>query len=147
MSYHHMDSTCHALFWCAGIKKNWKDTSYYQIIKQVCNMDIVDVFMRMQGELCREELEHFAMRTWAVWHDRLQVIHSNNQRNSGSEVSRCITLLQEYQSAVNSTKTGAGSTKTNSKTRWTKPPENRLKMNVDAAVNWDTNSFAVGGVV
>lgn len=87
------------------------------------------------------------MCSWAVWHDRMKILHSDNKIFNGSGVSWCFSLLQDYKDAVKLIKQGDGSRKSESENRWTRPPENRLKMNVDVAVNWETNSLAIGGVV
>lgn len=63
LCYNKEDTTGHALFWCHGTKKCWKDTVYHPLLKKVCNMDIRDIFVWMEKELSRGDFEQFVMRT------------------------------------------------------------------------------------
>lgn len=102
----HTDRTIHALFWCDESQKKWKGTIFKPILKQARSMDIMDVFDWMKKELCRDDFEYFAMCSWAVWHDRMKALHSENQLLTGSGMSWCLSLLQEYKDADKAIKIG-----------------------------------------
>ncbi|XP_075481264.1 uncharacterized protein LOC142521977 [Primulina tabacum] len=96
----------------------------------------------MKDKLSRMDFELFAINTYAMWRERLNLVHNQgtlgkrfNVNWSDEEAQRLRLLNGKIDKAGNSPKT------------WTAPQINELRMNVDAAYNVNLNSFAVGGVV
>lgn len=108
---------------------------------------MVEIFLWMKSQLSREDFELFAIRTWAVWHDKMRILHSNNQKHESIEVDWCTSLLQNYKNVMQLATIRDDRRLITSHSRWTRPETNCFIMNVDAAVNWESNNFSVGGVV
>lgn len=77
----------------------------------------------------------------------MRITHSKNHNGNRIEVNWSSSLLQDYQNVIQSTHTGAGNRNTTTLSRSTTTQLFHLTMNVDAAVNWAANSYAIGGVV
>lgn len=86
------DFTCHALFWCRAMKSCWKSTLFKAFLKQVKHLDIIDVFLWMKA-LSRKDLDNFTMRTWAVWKERMGILHNKDRICEGTETNWSISLL------------------------------------------------------
>ncbi|XP_073137107.1 uncharacterized protein [Henckelia pumila] len=70
-------------------------------------------------ELDRSDFELFVMREWAVWNQRLKMVHGS----SSATITNNVHI------------------------KWMPPPRGKLRMDVDAAFNVDLNLYAIGGVV
>ncbi|XP_073137264.1 uncharacterized protein [Henckelia pumila] len=140
-------STCHALFWFHEAMICWKGTMFLPFLKTVKNLGIIDVFIWMEKMLCRKDLEKFAMRTWAIWKERMRISLGPDHLHANISVEWSGTMLSEFHRARESVLICSKEHTSMPQARWSKPPSNQLHLDVDAALNTHTNNYAVGGVV
>ncbi|XP_073014553.1 uncharacterized protein [Primulina eburnea] len=111
-------------------------------------MEVFDIVLWMESKLTRKDFEFFATRAYAVWRERLRVVHNNDAKKKGINVEWCETMLCGFQEArlslLNSSASRAHSSSPN---QWIAPPINHLRLDVDAAYNVNSNQYAIGGVV
>ncbi|XP_073137815.1 uncharacterized protein [Henckelia pumila] len=113
----------------------------------VCHLDVLDLFLWFKQKLKKNDFEVFVMRTWATWNERLRLIHKNDSGTKGILSDWGEKLLQEFQSARTALDVGFAKSNCSSPETWAAPSENNLQMNVDAAYNENTSSFAIGRVI
>ncbi|XP_073041762.1 uncharacterized protein [Primulina eburnea] len=101
----------------------------------------------MKEKLSKLEFEMFAMRTWATWSERLSLTHKKKERSDGINADWSEILLHDFQHARLALSFTREPTKCNSPKVWVAPPEDKLRLDVDAAYNADSNNYAIGGVV
>ncbi|XP_073015691.1 uncharacterized protein [Primulina eburnea] len=142
-----MDSTSHALFSCRAVKACWKETIFWRFLKQVRHMEVLDIAQWMKEKLTRMEFEFFAIRAYAIWSERLKKVHDSDSRNVVANVDWCEPLLRDFQEARKLLTYSRSLEPTNSPKTWIAPPLNHLRLDVDAAYNETSGSFAIGGVV
>ncbi|XP_075515861.1 uncharacterized protein LOC142550670 [Primulina tabacum] len=110
-------------------------------------MDFLDTFIRMKAVLRKKDMKVFAMRTWAVWHDKLRILHEKVPGCAQLDVEWSASLLKDFKEARESLITAPAPKPLPQLERWTRPPVNTLKLEVDAAVNFDTGGYSIGGIV
>ncbi|XP_075473411.1 uncharacterized protein LOC142504428 [Primulina tabacum] len=133
-------SNTHAKSW-------WKFVWSLSVPPKVKDMDFLDTFIRMKSVLRKEDMEVFAMRTWAVWHDRLRILHEKVPGCAQFDVEWSASLLKDFKEARESLITVHAPKPLPQLERWTRPPVNTLKLDVDATVNFDTGGYSIGGIV
>ncbi|XP_073275489.1 uncharacterized protein [Primulina huaijiensis] len=102
----------------------------------------------MKEKLGKLEFALFAMRTYAVWSERLKIVHKQKSTMKVLNVDWSEASLHEFQSAQSShLKTTCPPTTPPSPCSWIAPPFNQLCLDVDAAYKETFNQFAIDGVV
>lgn len=78
------------------IKRCWKETDFWVLLKQVRLLDVFDVFIWMKDRLNREEFEYFAVRSFATWSERLELVHNSEKRSQGvnADWSTCSLVVR-----------------------------------------------------
>ncbi|XP_073280672.1 uncharacterized protein [Primulina huaijiensis] len=142
-----MDSTCHALFFCAAIKHLWKNTLFAPVLRggsQTCTLELC---LWLKEQLSKSDFENFASHTWAVWREKQNFLHSDKKKPLAADVSWSSTLLSDFRKSRIKEKIADLPLKGNQEKIWTRPRHCSLKLNVDAAVNGESHKFSIGGVV
>ncbi|XP_073298446.1 uncharacterized protein [Primulina huaijiensis] len=139
------DSTCHSLFFCELIKRLWKDTEYYQVMKVAKEACTMDFCWWMSEQLSRGEFEKFAIQTWAIWKEKLDIFHGNDRPLNELNITWSRAFLSEFQDDRLADRTTTK--KHSSVKKWKKPEKTDLKLNVDACVNENLNRYSVSGVL
>ncbi|XP_073042029.1 uncharacterized protein [Primulina eburnea] len=147
LCHHHMDSTCHALFWCPIVKRCWKNTVFMVTLKQMHFSELIEIFLRMKDVLIKPDFETFVMRTWAIWQARTRLLHNEGLKSDRVDVEWSESLLRDYQSAQESLNVAPQRSLEPSLARWQRPMEDQRRMEVDAAVNEATDNYSIGGIV
>ncbi|XP_075492475.1 uncharacterized protein LOC142530527 [Primulina tabacum] len=147
LCHHHMDSTCHALFWCPVAKRSWKDSVFMTTLKLLHYSDFIEIFLRMKDVLTKTDFETFVMRTWAVWQARTRLIHDRGLRSDRLEVDWSESLLRDYQSAQESLIPGHKRSLASPLARWKRPQVDQRRLEVDAALNEATGNYSIGGTM
>ncbi|XP_073153943.1 uncharacterized protein [Henckelia pumila] len=101
----------------------------------------------MKKVLSLKEFEDFAIRTWAVWKERMKLCHGNCKKLNIMDVEWSGLLLSEYQAARVSLMINKSDECATSSVRWSKPMINHLRLDVDAVFQEHTNNYSVGGVL
>ncbi|XP_073049019.1 uncharacterized protein [Primulina eburnea] len=99
----------------------------------------------MIEQLTRGEFEKISIQTWAVWKEKLDILHGNDMLLNELNITWSRAFLSEFQDARLADRT---TTKKQSLVKkWKKPEKTALKLNVDACVNENLNRYSVGGVL
>ncbi|XP_073309959.1 uncharacterized protein [Primulina huaijiensis] len=122
-----------------------QDTEYYQVMKVAKEACTMDFCWWMSEQLSRGEFEKFARQAWAVWKEKLDIMHGNERLLHEVNITWSRAFLSEFQDARLADKTTPK--KQPSAKTWQKPVNNALKLNVDACVNENLNRYSVGGVL
>ncbi|XP_073153466.1 uncharacterized protein [Henckelia pumila] len=130
--------------WIPDRNSNLRD---FSLLKSVRHLQILDVFLWLMEKLEIHEFEFFAIRTWACWSERNRIIHKHKQDGSGISVDWCVPLLQEFHNARRAVQITPPSSSLSALTHWYAPPPYCLRLDIDATVNYKSNSFAIGGVI
>ncbi|XP_073051687.1 uncharacterized protein [Primulina eburnea] len=141
------DTTEHALFWCPLIKSCWKGTIFKSLLQRAHKANIVDIFLWMKEQVNHEEFESFAIRTWAVWHERLQLLHKNKRNFTSADTDWSIHLLNAYKEARKAIGIAPSQSLHSKSRRWKNPETNQFRLETDAAYNANLNRFSVGGAI
>ncbi|XP_073025234.1 uncharacterized protein [Primulina eburnea] len=143
-----LDTTSHALFACPIFKPCWKYSGYWLFLKGVRFLDVFDIFIGMKENLGKLEFEFFAMRTYAIWSERLKIVHKQKSTIKLLNVDWSEVLLHEFQSGQSShLKITCPPTASPFTLLLDSPPFNQLCLDVDAAYKETSNQFAIGRVV
>ncbi|XP_075524463.1 uncharacterized protein LOC142556843 [Primulina tabacum] len=141
------DSTVHALFTCTIIKRCWKGTYYWPILKVSCHLDVIDISLWMKEKLSFHEFETFVMRAWAIWSERLRITHNHRDCHSDINIEWCESLLQDFQEARRALRISLARNPVRAPTAWMAPPMHSFRMDVDACYNEHTHRYSIGGVI
>ncbi|XP_073014526.1 uncharacterized protein [Primulina eburnea] len=141
------DSTCHALFFCAAIKHLWKNTSFAIVLRRAARSCTMDLCLWLKEQFPKPAFEEFAILTWAVWREKQNFLHSDKKNPSATTVSWSSAVLPDFRKARVKEKIIIAAPRVNLEKIWTPPSPCSLKLNVDAAVNFEKNQFSIGGVV
>ncbi|XP_075504360.1 uncharacterized protein LOC142541783 [Primulina tabacum] len=144
---HLCDSTVHALFTCPVIKRCWKGTYYWPILKLSCHLDVIVITLWMKEKLSIHEFEAFVMRVWAIWSERLRITHILGYCHSAINIEWCESLLQDFQEACRALRISPARNLLCAPTAWMAPPMHSLRMDVDACYNEHTHRYSIGGVI
>ncbi|XP_073025263.1 uncharacterized protein [Primulina eburnea] len=129
------------------MKSCWKDTVFKTLLQRVKRYDIVDIFLWMKERLNQKEFEIFVIRTWGVWHERLQILHKDKRNLATGDTYWSIHLLNDYKEARTALSIEPTLSSYINKRSWKKPDINQLRLETDATYNENSNSFSVGGVI
>ncbi|KAK6134108.1 hypothetical protein DH2020_032149 [Rehmannia glutinosa] len=101
----------------------------------------------MQTNLAQEEFEAFATHTWLCWKERQRVIHGNGECSQIKMVEGAGKYLENFQKARLIHKNSSREVETEGLMKWIPPPEEKLRLDVDACVNFGKGLFGIGGVI
>ncbi|XP_075480607.1 uncharacterized protein LOC142521262 [Primulina tabacum] len=87
----------------------------------------------------------FAILSWAVWKERLKILHGNDGLLNERVITWSNTFLTEFQAAKSTARSPPQGRALTSK--WKPPEANDLKMNVDACFNEHLNRYSIGGAL
>ncbi|XP_073019468.1 uncharacterized protein [Primulina eburnea] len=87
------------------------------------------------------------MRAWATWTERLSLIHKKKEFSGGISTDWSEILLHDFQHSRLALSPLLGTRQCTSSGKWVAPPKDKLRLDVDAAYNEESNCFAIGGVV
>ncbi|XP_075475208.1 uncharacterized protein LOC142505947 [Primulina tabacum] len=82
-----IDSSGHALFFCAAIKHLWKNTSFAQVLRGNSQADTLELCLWLKDQFSKTEFEEFAIHTWAVWKEKQKYLHGDKEKLSADNVS------------------------------------------------------------
>lgn len=120
-----LDSTCHALLWCNLVNPSWKKTCFWPLLKQVSHLGIIYVCLWMKRVLSRTDFESFSIRTWTVWHERVNIMHGKVRRPASIiSTDWSVSVLQKFQHAHKSIYSMDRVISSNAPARWAAPPDN-----------------------
>lgn len=71
----HWASTTHVLFFCQGIKRAWKETGWWKILKRLKHHNIREILLFMEESLTPEDWDIFCTKIWGIWKDRCNITH------------------------------------------------------------------------
>lgn len=115
------------------MKSAWKDILFKVFLKQVKHLDIIDIFLSMKERLSRKDLDLFALHTWAVWKERMRILHNSDRFRKGADLEWSRSVLRDYHNARAALNTDSASMRSRPLPRWNKPPLNHVRLEVDAA--------------
>ncbi|XP_073317290.1 uncharacterized protein [Primulina huaijiensis] len=141
------DSTVHALFTCPVIKRCWKGTYYWPILKLSCHLDVIDISLWMKEKLSIHEFEAFVMRAWAIWSERLRITHIHEDCHSAINIEWCDSLLHDFQESRRALRISPARNPLCPPIAWMTPPMHSLRMDVDACYNEHTHRYSIDGVI
>ncbi|XP_075504617.1 uncharacterized protein LOC142542055 [Primulina tabacum] len=142
-----MNSTCHALFFCAAIKHLWKNTLFAHVLRGGSQSCTLELCVWLKEKLTKSDFENFASHTWAVWREKQNFLHSDKKKLLAVDVSWSTTLLSDFHKARNKEKIADIPLKGNQEKIWSPPRHCSFKLTVDAVVNVESHKFSIGGVV
>ncbi|XP_073121146.1 uncharacterized protein [Henckelia pumila] len=141
------ESTFHALFWCPVVKICWKKTKFWPLLKHVRHLGTLEVILWMKQELDRRDFELFVSRTWAVWNQRLKIVHGSSSGFDVNSLDGSAVMIREFQMASLSLLSPSTKITSLAPHKWMAPPRGQLRMDLDVAYHVDSNLFAIGGAV
>ncbi|XP_073138031.1 uncharacterized protein [Henckelia pumila] len=141
------DSTCHALFFCPMVKQCWKNSLFKSILKQATSLELIDIFLWMKAAFLNSELESFVMRVWAVWQERLRIIHVKDKLPARFDIEWSDILLHEFNEARAALNLSVVQNVRVPSPKWKQPGLNKLKLDVNVQINEATGDFSIGGLV
>ncbi|KAK6134046.1 hypothetical protein DH2020_032225 [Rehmannia glutinosa] len=147
LCWHGQDSTIHSLFFCPALKKIWKNQDWTYWLHFARFGSTLELCIWMQTNLAQEEFEAFATHTWLCWKERQRVIHGNGECSQIKMVEGAGKYLENFQKARLIHKNSSREVETEGLMKWIPPPKEKLRLDVDACVNFGKGLFGIGGVI
>ncbi|XP_075515385.1 uncharacterized protein LOC142550029 [Primulina tabacum] len=96
-----MDSTSHALFFCAAIKHLWKNTMFTPVLRGGSHSCTLELCLWLKEQLSKADFENFATHTWAVWREKQNAIHRDKKMPLAADVTWSLSLLSDFRKSKN----------------------------------------------
>ncbi|XP_073137705.1 uncharacterized protein [Henckelia pumila] len=87
------------------------------------------------------------MRTWAVWQERLRILHGKNTIPARLDIEWGDVLLSDFREARAALNLGEVQKSKVPRVRWSKSGPHKLKLDVTALINELSGDYSVGGIV
>lgn len=94
-----MDSTFHALFFCAAIKQLWKSSPFAQVLRAAVQYCTLDLCLWLKDQLSKSEFEDYAIHMWAVWREKQNFLHIDKMKPLEANVSWSSVILPDFHKA------------------------------------------------
>uniref|UniRef100_A0A803PD29 RNase H type-1 domain-containing protein n=1 Tax=Cannabis sativa TaxID=3483 RepID=A0A803PD29_CANSA len=142
------ESIGHALFSCCHAKAVWQITGFEFNFKRAGQMKDGDYFMYLSKILTKSELERVIYIMWFIWSDQNNFIHGKQIKKPVQILSQDVAYLENFRHFNNAVKPDSVTAAAPpDSTLWQPPPENKLKMNVDTAVDSLRSKIGIGVII
>lgn len=101
----------------------------------------------MVKKLRKSELELMVAYCWAVWYSRNKFIFEGQKLEPNLAATKAESIMAAYQRVRKPVPAPPDTSRTGKKQKWTPPPENLFKVNVDAAISSKNQMAAYGAVI
>ncbi|KAL2899415.1 hypothetical protein RDABS01_024497 [Bienertia sinuspersici] len=141
------ESIVHTFFSCKYAQEIWSKTEFSSLVSEAPSNSFAERLLWLAGKVKREELTTILTLAWAAWHCRNKEVIEKETPKVDS-ITRCfVTMVEEYCAHNERTgKTGCGTGRVVSYDRWCSPPNEVVKVNVDAHVSVD-GKVGLGAVI
>lgn len=97
----------------------------------------------MKKNLNKVEFEEFAMLSWAIWKEKQSFLHGDKAKSFVRQISWSEALLEDFRKAKKIGEIMVGQVHEGPEKVWKPPGMNRIKLNVDASINPNSNRYMV----
>lgn len=137
----------HALMECRVARRIWKCTHLENEVKSVIREDMLSVMIGAMNNWAKSEVDYVATIWWVAWHARNKLLFQGKKLDPVGSVARGKVVMEVYQAQQVKERESHGNTVEGNMQIWTPPPNNKVKVNVDAAVKEDRKSAGLGVVI
>ncbi|PON84884.1 hypothetical protein TorRG33x02_192820 [Trema orientale] len=127
------ETTSHALLDCQLILDIWSRSSFWNSGRIKAHPSFVGYVFDLKSKLSKEEMETWCVIAWFIWGDRNGVIHGRSTRPASCIIEDASLWIAEYKRFNNTESPPPNPPSVIA--RWSLPPYDSLKLNVDAAVD------------
>jgi ribonuclease HI len=145
------ESIRHALFQCPRVQQIWHALGLSDVVNEACFVDrqgssvlgslLLDKTSRapLFQDIFRKDL--IATACWYIWWERRQATHGEAVQNPSRSAQSILALASNYARAKNHGRGGIA------RGGWTKPPESKVKLNVDASFDPISGLGGTGAII
>lgn len=116
-------------------------------LKLARNGSTNDLCMWMLQNLTKQEFEHFAILTWAVWQEKHRIYHSTGKVEVVDNLDYADEFLSNFRIAHTTKQLNMNMEIMGDDILWQKPRVRYWRLDVDVCVNYDKSLFRIGGVI
>ncbi|KAL9432342.1 hypothetical protein AB3S75_027379 [Citrus x aurantiifolia] len=137
----------HALLDCKVARKIWYHASTSVQISNAQHQDILEFIYEVWSCWGKAEAEQTIALCWAVWFAKNKRIFEGKNSDPRASAAKAESLLEAYHRARKPDVSHIHNVKRVVQKKWEPPPENFLKVNVDAAINSRDQVSGLGAVI
>ncbi|GFQ01423.1 putative ribonuclease h protein at1g65750 [Phtheirospermum japonicum] len=142
-----MDSTIHSLFFCPVTQFCWKNEPFAPYLKDAKYGSTIELCLWMHLKLSRAEFEYFALFCWLCWKERQRLIHGDCGSRGFKRVEGVDAFRLNFQLMSKISAKDVVSKSLNSQTIWSPPPNVKLRLDIDACVNYGEEKSGIGSII
>lgn len=120
---------------CKTARKIWDLAPLTLQLSNEHNQDFFNAIQEMHSRFSKAEVEPMVVYCWMIWSARNKFIFEGKKFDPRISATKVESVLKAYQRVRNPRTILASKIKGEFQQRWKPPPENLLKLNVDAAMN------------
>lgn len=139
----------HCFFGCGAVQEIWEQSLIWNQVRPYIDnaIGIVQMLFQMLEELEATTCCNIAMLLWAVWWKRNQVCWQGQTPTSYAVIRRAHEQYEDWTKVRKMQQNISNNSSTVEDIKWTKPPLNMLKCNVDAACYNESNRYGIAACV
>ncbi|KAM6571333.1 hypothetical protein CsatA_015413 [Cannabis sativa] len=152
------ETIIHALFYCPRAKSVWDLSNLHINFQTLGQSSGADILIQLSSTLSTPDFELFIVFCWNIWHERNAIYHGNAVRTPKAVAQYAPSYLAEFQAAranrpqiyaqsATTVKTPRPAKEFTHAPKWTAPPQGRLKLNTDAAIDKERNIVGIGAIL
>ncbi|KAH9696063.1 putative reverse transcriptase/RNA-dependent DNA polymerase [Citrus sinensis] len=142
-----VETISHALFECKAARKTWNLAPSTFELQNVPGQDIFSYAQNLCSNSRRNKAELMIMYCWAIWFARNKLIFERKKIEPMVSAAKAESVLEAYQRVRKTGTLHIRNTREESQQRWSPPPTNVLKLNVDATTNSKDQKVGLGAVL
>jgi ribonuclease HI len=139
----------HCFFGCGAVQELWEQSPIWNQVRPYIDnaIGIVQMLFQMLEELEATTCCNIAMLLWVVWWKRNQVCWQGQTPTSYAVIRRAQEQYEDWTKVRKTQQNISNNSPTVEEIKWTKPPLNMLKCNVDAACYNESNRYGIAACV
>ena len=139
----HNEDVLQSLWSCPNLAQVWNEDPQWSFGEQTTFQDFPQLLLHIFESGC--SIEPFAMQIWTIWYQRNKARTAPPDFPLNLIAQRAFEALMEYRSAQ--PKETAAAPSVRPRARWSPPPLNWYKANIDAAIFQDDGRAGLGVII
>ncbi|XP_074323048.1 uncharacterized protein LOC141659993 [Apium graveolens] len=140
------EDAVHVLFQCSIAKEVWCSVGLYDVIRSVTNESVMTIIHGVSNVCTNEQFLMIGLICWSLWSRRNKWVWERVNMSVFGIKAMALNLLADWNRAQLTEGKHHSSTNGCSRT-WVKPPEEWIKINIDASYHSGGNKIGVGCVI
>ncbi|XP_024041869.1 uncharacterized protein LOC127898854 [Citrus sinensis] len=142
-----MENVFHALVACKSAEKVWKLIHFEDDIHAAHSQDFLSLLHAMKRMRNRANLELLVTICWVKWNAKNQLLFKGKKENPQIMVAKPEAMIAAYKRVHSSAEACSETKQRVPPQTWNPPQDGFVKVNIDAAINFEKNIVGLGAVI